>query len=283
MYTRLKSSLISPRNIPNLINNKKMNRLYLLLLTIVFVLPYVLTVITSYSSVIFLGLIEEAKNVELNYVIENNELRQFDINGREYSFVEDDYFSVIFTIEDLKNSTNTISSALTENTLNSQVTFVYGKTNIYILMVLTKTEFMLFDIASYADLDLPTLTINNMKDVSCQNDFLKLNNSLYNKYSGLILGIGIPTLIIAGITSLLFTILLPAFITYLFYKKYDIRFKEIFAMGIYAFTPYVISTLMVFGLAAGTLTVFAELLSLIYLFIALNAKLVNRGGFKNEL
>ena len=246
-------------------------------------IPYVLTVITSNSSVIFLGLIEEAKNVELNYVIENNELRQFDINGREYSFVEDDYFSVIFTIEDLKNSTNTISSALTENTLNSQVTFVYGKTNIYILMVLTKTEFMLFDIASYADLDLPTLTINNMKNVSCQNDFLKLNNSLYNKYSGLILGIGIPTLIIAGITSLLFTILLPAFITYLFYKKYDIRFKEIFAMGIYAFTPYVISTLMVFGLAAGTLTVFAELLSLIYLFIALNAKLVNRGGFKNEL
>ena len=77
-----------------------MNRLYLLLLTIVFVLPYVLTVITSNSSVIFLGLIEEAKNVEFNYVIENNELRQFDINGREYSFVEDDYFSVIFTIED---------------------------------------------------------------------------------------------------------------------------------------------------------------------------------------
>lgn len=137
---------------------------------------------------------------------------------------------------------------------------------------------------TYEEINISSLNFNEIRRTENQNELGRVLRAVHQKYETFIILVSIPSLLIGGVISLIMLLLIPVFISYIFNRGLQLRFNVFFKAGIYAFTPYVFATLISVGNTTSFLAMLAELLSLVYLFIALNTYYLKKvGGVKNEL
>lgn len=290
MGTTLTDSLIRPKRIVDHIGSTKKTILYFLLLAILFVFPNLVYVITTggidKSDINYLvEMISSAESIP--YKIDNNEL-VYTGDGESQTIIvnsKSSEIAVMFTNATRNNLKNAFSTAIKDKTsISSPIIVIFSKEEISIGFGVSRGAFSnLKTLMNYQKTDVNQLDFEKIKNIDEQNLLGKIFLSIVDEYKTELTIFLVPSLIIGGIINLFILLLIPSLICFIFNKSLNIKLGTIIKMAIYAFTPFVIATLISLGDTSSILAMIFEFISLIYLFISISSYYIQKNGGENEL
>ncbi len=288
MYKRYKAAILKPSSIPLYINKKLISTLYFLLLGLIYILPNLIYVVSTggIDNSYFINIVDTIRGEEVNYKVIDNTLSGVDINN----VAEIKSFST----ESIQISFTPITEGMLEGDLSQVYKEISSFSDAQIKLVLTeKSVIGLFDYQGFLlDINLGTYTEFNIGDINLSNtnsevelnNFSKLLHGIHDKYKTIIILVTIPSLIIGGLAGLALTLLIPSFVLYIFNRGFGVKFGKIYHMSIYAFTIYILASTVLFMYVTSLITLIFEIISFVYLSIAMRSYAINnKGGFRREL
>ncbi len=136
-----------------------------------------------------------------------------------------------------------------------------------------------YDNIGFGEMDF-TITRGNMNLFSNKiNDFIM---TVYNNNKVAIFCGYLPTIYISGIIRFLLDALLLAFLVKIMYFKYGLKFNKIFKIVILTYTPRVIFNILSIFWASLMMYIIGEIISVIYLLIAINSYSIQQIIDKNR-
>ena len=290
MGTTLTDSLIHPKRIVDHIGSTRKTIFYFLFLVILFVLPNLVYVITTggigKSDINYLvEMISSAESIP--YKIDNNEL-VYTGEGESQTIIvnsKSSEIAVMFTNATRNNLKNAFSAGIKDKTsISSPIIVIFSKEEISIGFGVSSGAFSnLKTLMSYQKIDVNQLDFEKITNIDEQNLLGKIFLSIVEEYKTELTILLLPSLIIGGIINLFILILIPSLICFIFNKSLNIKLGTIVKMAIYAFTPFVIATLISLGDSSSILAMIFEFVSLIYLFISISSYYIQKNGGENEL
>lgn len=266
MFKRLSNGLLSPKDTSTYYNEKfGKTLLYLLLLVILMLIPYVISISTS--SLADPSVRKEIRKVFINeeipFVIENGELKNVNLDD-SYVYCNDSVSGINFYVtENIKN----IDAGL------NNVNIVLGKDEVYVVVY----EFA-YPVLKYADYNyLTNIDLSNKEVINSLTFWDNVFGILDEIYSSIK-----PIIIIVSTIEYFFYwcawIVILAVILTLFGKIKTgnlLKFSGLFKVSIYNLTPFIFCT--IFGTLFGMqlLLYVGYLVSAVYSFISTNKILEN--------
>ncbi len=305
MYQMFKDCLLAPKKIYTYMAEKRWKLIiYFLLISVIYSLPSFVTLanprdLSSESLESVVNIFEGANRIEYEIIkvdesyelqpTNNNTLGQY-ISLQVVNGVDSINTLIIFdsTTESIRLENYNINNNILDN-LNLVVHM--AKENIYIysgsnfdkpstsgggVIGLSNENNSLYNI-SYVELGMTNIDFSVAKDNATL--FTKqLNNvyqAIYHKHLSLILGFGIPMVFIGNLMSLLLEMVMLAFVIKLLYRSYGLKFTEIYKIVIFAYTPRVVFNLLSIFWASSLMYFLGQLLSIIYILMAMKSCLIN--------
>lgn len=285
MYKRYKASILKPSLIPLYINKKFISIIYFLLLGLIYILPNLVYVISTggIDNSYFIDIVDELRGEEINYSIMDNTLNDVDGKGEIKSF----------STESIQVSFTPIKETDFETDLRDNFKEIGAFSEAPIKLILTEKRVIgLFsyqgvlidlNLGTYDEFEIDGFSLINTKSEKELNSFSGLLHGIHDKYKTIIILVTIPSLILGGIIALALTLLIPSFVLYIFNRGLGVKFGKIYHMAIYAFTIYILGSTVLFLYATTFVTLIFEIISFVYLSIAMRSYVIHKGGFKHEL
>jgi len=285
MYKRYKASILKPSLIPLYINKKFISIIYFLLLGLIYILPNLVYVISTggIDNSYFIDIVDALRGEEINYSIIDNTLNDVDGKGEIKSF----------STESVQVSFTPIKETDFETDLKDNFKEIGSFSEAPIKLILTeKRAIGLFsyqgvlidlNLGTYDEFGIEDFSLINTKSEKELNNFSSLLHGIHDKYKTIIILVTIPSLILGGLIALALTLLIPSFVLYIFNRGLGVKFSEIYHMAIYAFTIYILGSTLLFMYATTFVTLIFEIISFVYLSIAMRSYAIHKGGFKREL
>ena len=305
MYQRFKDSLLKPSRISNYIDDSKGKTLcFFILLLFIYILPSLVSIISvskmpsNYSDqivesfrdseIINYELVEENEitvlrktkedaipqyvdlgnilDTELKTLVMFNTEESFDITRYNFpnTLANKTVILVIFDVDGVAITMGLID----ESSVNNDVTKLASNTNTYGL-------FITYEKLGIKNLDFSNATINSTMFKQQLNDAYV---SMYNSNKVLIYMLAIPSIIAIGIISLIIQILFVALIFKLMYKQYELGYKTLCKIVLFAYTPCVVFNLLSIFYASIFMYFAGEILTVIYITIALKHTFIKKIG-----
>ena len=297
MYQMFKDCLLAPKQIYNYVNIKKGKLiLYFLLIAIIYSLPSFVSLAnpSDLSAQSLEGVVEIFENSpRVDYRISKVE-DKFILNptkdgiGGQYvtlkliSGVSTVNTVILFdpNVDEFSLNNYSFNSDVID-TLNTVVHFGKDKLSIYVgidtsnynsggVVELSSEQNAAYTV-TYEKLGMNTIDFSIAKDnpTVFTKQLNGIYKAIYKAHLGLILGLGLPILFIANICTLLLEIVFIAFLVKILYRTYNLSFKEVCKITIFAYTPRVIFNLLSIVWASAAMYYLGQLISIMYLLIAI--------------
>ncbi len=285
MYKRYKASILKPSAIPLYINKKFISIVYFLILGLIYILPNLVYVISTggIDASYFIDIVDELRGEEINYSIIDNTLNELDGKGEIKSF----------STESIQISFTPIKETDFETDLRETFKEIGTFSTAPIKIILTEKRaiglfsyqglLMDLNLGTYEEFNIDGFSLINTKSEKELNNFSRLLHAIHDKYKTIIILVTIPSLIIGGLAALALTLLIPSFVLYIFNRGFGVKFGTIYHMSIYAFTIYILASTLLFMYATTFVTLIFEIISFVYLSIAMRSYVIHKGGFRREL
>ena len=284
MYTRFKNSILNPKMIHQYTDSKLKTFGYFVFLLLIFTLPNILYIC-------FTGGIDNNVFVEMANAYSKQESSMFIADYKLYSLMPDEKLYVetdtcgMYFFPYLEDSNRDFISKEMESFDNEakQYELIFTKNNISGIYQVNNARFFV-ELATYEEIGVLSAKLSLDSRVVVGNEFAGVLFGLFNKYKTMIIAISIPTILINGIIGLLFMILIPTLILYLFNRHLGIKYGKIYHMGIYAFTIYTFANTLSIFMASSLLLIVCQLISFFYLSTAVRYYFIStNGGNKHGL